>query len=77
MAVRGSPIAVTAVLILLALVLAPAIPAEATRRMAQEYIPRRPPIFCPACVCCTPKPVNGCCSCCASPIDPSPAKAKP
>ncbi|CAA6662186.1 unnamed protein product [Spirodela intermedia] len=31
--------------------------------MAQEYIPRRPPIFCPACVCCTPKPVNGCCSC--------------
>ncbi|CAA6662187.1 unnamed protein product [Spirodela intermedia] len=79
MANKGALTAAAAIL-LLVLVLFQAIPTEAARRMAQAVdrllsvcpflpLPPRLPPICPACVCCSSKPLFGCCSCCAEPVE--------
>nr|XP_027121360.1 uncharacterized protein LOC113738378 [Coffea arabica] len=59
MALNSSMRAAVATLVLFSIVLT--LPCEATRP-TPELI-RRPPIVCPACVCCAPAPPGSCCPC--------------
>ncbi|OAY36564.1 hypothetical protein MANES_11G030500v8 [Manihot esculenta] len=58
-------------LFIFALVLSPMVPCEAARPShPRGLLQTDEPIFCPACVCCTPPPPGECCECCATPVDP-------
>ncbi|CBI36016.3 unnamed protein product, partial [Vitis vinifera] len=50
------------------MVLSPMVsPCDAARFTQRELLQGGP--LCPACVCCSPLPPNGCCQCCASPAE--------
>ncbi|EEF46348.1 conserved hypothetical protein [Ricinus communis] len=55
-------------LFIFAMVLSPMIPSEAARMNQRDLLQTNEPIFCPACVCCSPPPPGQCCDCCATPV---------
>uniref|UniRef100_F6HY67 Uncharacterized protein n=1 Tax=Vitis vinifera TaxID=29760 RepID=F6HY67_VITVI len=68
MAATNSPRSILLTIFIFAMVLSPMVsPCDAARFTQRELLQGGP--LCPACVCCSPLPPNGCCQCCASPAE--------
>ncbi|XP_065868970.1 uncharacterized protein [Euphorbia lathyris] len=59
-------------LFIFAMVLSPIMQTQAARLNTRDLLQTDEPIFCPACVCCSPPPHGSCCECCAEPVPDSP-----